>query len=68
MDQNTPPIQEEPVGKIIPINLTKEMEQSFLDYSMSVIVQRALPDVRDGLKPVHRRILYTMYELSLIHI
>ena len=40
MDQNTPPIQEEPVGKIIPINLTKEIEQSFLDYSMSVIVQR----------------------------
>ena len=65
MDQNTPPIQEEPVGKIIPINLTKEMEQSFLDYSMSVIVQRALPDVRDGLKPVHRRILYTMYEKTL---
>ncbi len=65
MDQNTPPIQEEPVGKIIPINLTKEMEQSFLDYSMSVIVQRALPDVRDGLKPVHRRILYTMYENTL---
>ena len=65
MDQNTPPIQEEPVGKIIPINLTKEIEQSFLDYSMSVIVQRALPDVRDGLKPVHRRILYTMYENTL---
>ena len=53
------------MGKIIPINLTKEMEQSFLDYSMSVIVARALPDVRDGLKPVHRRILYTMYENTL---
>ena len=46
------------------INISKEMKQSFLDYAMSVIVSRALPDVRDGLKPVHRRILY----LSLIHI
>src|SRR3970040_2078280 len=43
-----------------------EMRESFLDYSMSVIVQRALPDVRDGLKPVHRRILYAMYELGLV--
>ncbi len=59
---NTP---EEQTGRIIPVNLTKEMEQSFLDYSMSVIVQRALPDVRDGLKPVHRRILYQMYQDSL---
>src|SRR5690606_4985879 len=42
-----------------------EMRESFLDYSMSVIVQRALPDVRDGLKPVHRRILYAMYDLGL---
>ena len=50
---------------MIDVNLTDEMEQSFLDYSMSVIVQRALPDVRDGLKPVHRRILYTMYENTL---
>ena len=65
MDQNNPPISEEPVGQVIPIDLKKEMEQSFLDYSMSVIVQRALPDVRDGLKPVHRRILYTMYENTL---
>jgi DNA gyrase, A subunit len=47
------------------IDLKDEMKKSFLDYSMSVIVQRALPDVRDGLKPVHRRILYTMYENSL---
>ena len=51
--------------KIIPVDLDKEMRKSFLDYSMSVIVERALPDVRDGLKPVHRRILYTMYENSL---
>ena len=65
MDQNNTPIPEEPVGRVIDVNLTDEMEQSFLDYSMSVIVQRALPDVRDGLKPVHRRILYTMYENTL---
>ena len=51
--------------KIIPVDLDKEMRKSFLDYSMSVIVERALPDVRDGLKPVHRRILYTLYENSL---
>ena len=50
---------------LIQVDLKKIMEESFLDYSMSVIVQRALPDVRDGLKPVHRRILYTMYENSL---
>lgn len=52
-------------GKIIDVDVEKEMRQSFLDYSMSVIVSRALPDVRDGLKPVHRRILYTMYERGL---
>lgn len=51
--------------KIINVDLNKEMRKSFLDYSMSVIVSRALPDVRDGLKPVHRRILYTMYERNL---
>jgi len=52
-------------SKIIPIDIEKEMKKSFLEYSMSVIVARALPDVRDGLKPVHRRILYTMYENGL---
>ncbi len=52
-------------GKIIDVDVEKEMKQSFLDYSMSVIVSRALPDVRDGLKPVHRRILYTMYDHNL---
>lgn len=57
--------QEEMQGKLTNVDLTEEMEKSFLDYSMSVIVQRALPDVRDGLKPVHRRILYTMYENAL---
>lgn len=52
-------------GRILDVDVEKEMKQSFLDYSMSVIVSRALPDVRDGLKPVHRRILYTMYERGL---
>ncbi len=52
-------------AKVIPVDLEKEMKKSFLDYSMSVIVARALPDVRDGLKPVHRRILYTMHENNL---
>ncbi|MGI6685408.1 MAG: DNA gyrase subunit A [Bacillota bacterium] len=49
-------------GKIIPLNLETEMKKSYIDYAMSVIVGRALPDVRDGLKPVHRRILYSMFE------
>ena len=52
-------------NKLINVDLEKEMKKSFLEYSMSVIVARALPDVRDGLKPVHRRILYTMHERSL---
>ena len=52
-------------AKIIDVDLQNEMRKSFLDYTMSVIVARALPDVRDGLKPVHRRILYTMYERGL---
>ena len=52
--------------RILPVNLEDEMRSSYLDYSMSVIVSRALPDVRDGLKPVHRRILYAMYELGLV--
>ncbi len=51
--------------KIIDVEINKEVRKAFLDYSMSVIVQRALPDVRDGLKPVHRRILYTMFENNL---
>lgn len=53
--------------RIQPIELEVEMKRSYLDYSMSVIVSRALPDVRDGLKPVHRRILYSMYEQKLTH-
>src|SRR5712664_4101225 len=53
--------------EILPVNLEDEMRKSYLDYAMSVIVGRALPDVRDGLKPVHRRILYAMKELGLEH-
>ncbi|MEB3244687.1 MAG: DNA gyrase subunit A [Vampirovibrionales bacterium] len=52
-------------GKIVPIRIRDEMKRSYLDYAMSVIVGRALPDLRDGLKPVHRRILYAMHELGL---
>src|SRR6056300_1514120 len=54
-----------PNEKIIPINIEDEMKTAYIDYSMSVIVSRALPDVRDGLKPVHRRVLYGMTELGL---
>src|SRR5579864_2093560 len=54
-------------ANIIPINIEDEMRRSYLDYSMSVIIGRALPDVRDGLKPVHRRVLYTMHEMGLPH-
>ncbi|HJD23101.1 MAG TPA: DNA gyrase subunit A [Firmicutes bacterium] len=63
--QGTDGGQESPHNKVINVDLEKEMKKSFLDYSMSVIVSRALPDVRDGLKPVHRRILYTMHENNL---
>ena len=52
-------------NKILPIERASEMKKSYIDYAMSVIVGRALPDVRDGLKPVHRRILYSMNELNL---
>ncbi len=53
--------------KIVDVELNKEMKQSYIDYAMSVIVSRALPDVRDGMKPVHRRILYNMYESKLLY-
>src|ERR1700723_4297745 len=52
-------------ANMIPINIEDEMRRPYLDYSMSVIIGRALPDVRDGLKPVHRRVLYTMHEMGL---
>ena len=54
----------EAAKEVFPVNLEDEMRQSYLDYAMSVIVGRALPDVRDGLKPVHRRVLYAMRELG----
>ena len=53
------------IGKVLPTEITQEMQKSYLDYAMSVIVARALPDVRDGLKPVHRRILYAMHLMGL---
>ena len=52
-------------GSVIKIPIEDEVKQAYIDYSMSVIVQRALPDVRDGLKPVHRRIMYSMDKLTL---
>ena len=56
-----------PLERIDNINLEEEMRSSYIDYSMSVIVGRALPDARDGLKPVHRRVLFAMHELSNTH-
>src|SRR3990167_4895740 len=55
------------IGKIQPVEIVDEMQKSYLDYAMSVIVARALPDVRDGLKPVQRRIIYAMYKMGLIY-
>ncbi|KLU62102.1 DNA gyrase subunit A [Peptococcaceae bacterium CEB3] len=52
-------------GKVLPVEISNEMKRSYIDYAMSVIVGRSLPDVRDGLKPVHRRILYTLHELGM---
>jgi DNA gyrase subunit A len=69
-DIPTPPAPPAPpggAGDRVPINIEDEMRRSYLDYSMSVIVGRALPDVRDGLKPVHRRILYAMQDEGLLH-
>ena len=64
LDGGTPP----PDGtRLISINIEEEMRRSYLDYSMSVIIGRALPDARDGLKPVHRRVLYAMSEMGLEH-
>ncbi len=54
-------------NRIVSINIEEEMKAAYIDYSMSVIVGRALPDVRDGLKPVHRRILFAMNELGMTH-
>src|SRR6184192_422341 len=63
-DELTPPPPPPPVN-LVPVNIEDEMRHSYIDYSMSVIIGRALPDVRDGLKPVHRRILYTMDQMGL---
>jgi DNA gyrase subunit A len=62
VDENVPNASDPSGSDIRPVSIIDEMKRSYLDYAMSVIVSRALPDVRDGLKPVHRRILYTMYE------
>jgi DNA gyrase subunit A len=59
--------KKEKIGKLIEKEISQEMKESYIDYAMSVIVSRALPDVRDGLKPVQRRILYAMYEMGLRH-
>ena len=61
-----PPADDSIHGDIAPISIVEEMKTSYLDYAMSVIVSRALPDVRDGLKPVHRRILWTCQENSYV--
>src|SRR5882724_2883223 len=55
------------IGKLQQTNISEEMKKSYLNYAMSVIVSRALPDVKDGLKPVHRRILFAMHEIGLVH-
>ena len=65
MSEENGPTTENNLGQLIPIEIIEEMQRSYLNYAMSVIVSRALPDVKDGLKPVHRRILYAMYELGL---
>ena len=60
-------VAETPAGKIQPIRIEEEMRASYLDYAMSVIVSRALPDVRDGLKPVQRCILHGMWDMGIRH-
>src|SRR5438477_1285516 len=65
MEDNLTPRETNDQDRIIPINIEEQMKTAYIDYSMSVIVGRALPDARDGLKPVHRRILYAMNELGL---
>ena len=65
MEDTSQPLETQDNNRIIPINIEEQMKTAYIDYSMSVIVGRALPDIRDGLKPVHRRILYAMNELGL---
>ena len=61
--------QESVVGRpgVQPVLIEEELKTSFLDYAMSVVISRAIPDIRDGLKPVHRRVLYTMYQLGFFY-
>ena len=61
------PEEVKPMGKILKRDISEDMKKSYLDYSMDVIVDRALPDVRDGMKPVHRRIVFDMYEEGVLH-
>jgi len=65
MEENLLPQETNDINRIIPVNIEEQMKTAYIDYSMSVIVGRALPDIRDGLKPVHRRILYAMNELGM---
>src|ERR1700745_2107935 len=64
MEDNSTPLETKDNNRIVPVNIEEQMKTAYIDYSMSVIVGRALPDVRDGLKPVHRRILFGMNQLS----
>ena len=65
MSSETPEVPDGPADEVRPVRIEDEMEQSYIDYAMSVIVGRALPDARDGLKPVQRRILYAMDEMGV---
>ncbi|MFZ1264797.1 MAG: DNA gyrase subunit A, partial [Chitinophagaceae bacterium] len=67
MEENFEPLKTNDSNRIIPVNIEEQMKTAYIDYSMSVIVGRALPDVRDGFKPVHRRVLFAMNELGLNH-
>src|SRR5687768_6837984 len=67
MEENLQPQETNDINRIIPVNIEEQMKTAYIDYSMSVIVGRALPDVRDGLKPVHRRILHAMNQLGLVY-
>ena len=67
MEETFQPQETNDINRIIPVNIEEQMKTAYIDYSMSVIVGRAVPDVRDGLKPVHRRVLYAMNELGMTH-
>ncbi|WP_315813972.1 DNA topoisomerase (ATP-hydrolyzing) [Paraflavitalea speifideaquila] len=67
MEENLTPSETNDQNRIVPVNIEEQMKTAYIDYSMSVIVGRALPDVRDGLKPVHRRILFAMNEMGVTH-